>query len=401
MKNVFFISEFVNANSNSTGYYWSRIIRHFADDCGEHVIVAAVDIEDSDKSSSDYIKILAPTVNKHKITSRILYQFILIIKLSILILAKVRRGDVVFSGTNPALLLAVFPFLKFIKRFEYILLVHDIYPEAMVVAGVVKPHGLLYKLLAELFRHCYRSADKIIAIGSDMKDLIANRKKVSKKKIFLVQNWAAEDGLTPMTKKESAVFQEMRFKDTDFVLSFFGNIGRLQGIENLLEAAKLVKIPEIKFLFIGSGYHESAIKNATQSSDHSNVFYYGKLPQNLKNNGLSACDVAIISLEKGMYGLGVPSKAYFSMLADRPILAVMDKDSEISLMVDRHNIGWSCEAGNPEKLAALIEEIYMTRCAWVESMSPREILFKFYSENIALNKIYCYYKTGKKMEAEN
>jgi glycosyltransferase involved in cell wall biosynthesis len=58
-----------------------------------------------------------------------------------------------------------------------------------------------------------------------------------------------------------------------------------------------------------------------------------------------------------MKGLAVPSKAYFSLAADKPILAVMDEESEISLMVEEEEIGWVCPAGDPIALAKIIDHI--------------------------------------------
>jgi glycosyltransferase involved in cell wall biosynthesis len=70
-------------------------------------------------------------------------------------------------------------------------------------------------------------------------------------------------------------------------------------------------------------------------------------------------DIAIISLSKGMKGLAVPSKTYFSIAANKPILAIADVGSELDLFVNENNgIGWFCEAGHPKKLAILINTIF-------------------------------------------
>jgi glycosyltransferase involved in cell wall biosynthesis len=86
-----------------------------------------------------------------------------------------------------------------------------------------------------------------------------------------------------------------------------------------------------------------------------------------------------------MVGLGVPSKAYFSMAADRPLLAVMEPDAEIALMVKEHNIGWVCDPGNPVALAALIEKI----CAMpipLKIASSRHVFESHFSERIGLER---------------
>jgi hypothetical protein len=59
-----------------------------------------------------------------------------------------------------------------------------------------------------------------------------------------------------------------------------------------------------------------------------------------------------------MKGLGVPSKAYFSLAADKPLLVIGDKASELSILISEEpNVGWHCEPENPKKLAFLIDQI--------------------------------------------
>ncbi|MNV31009.1 hypothetical protein D3C71_1222980 [compost metagenome] len=96
--------------------------------------------------------------------------------------------------------------------------------------------------------------------------------------------------------------------------------------------------------------------------------------------------MALISLEPGTFGLGVPSKAYFSMAADRPILAVMDARSEISLVVEENDIGWSCDAENPEKIAKTIDHICGMDLSIYEGRS-KSVLQEKYSDAVALAKL--------------
>jgi hypothetical protein len=60
----------------------------------------------------------------------------------------------------------------------------------------------------------------------------------------------------------------------------------------------------------------------------------------------------------GMFGLAVPSKAYFSMAADKPLLVIGDEGAELERTVSTHKgLGWFCKAGDPVALARKIDEI--------------------------------------------
>ena len=83
-------------------------------------------------------------------------------------------------------------------------------------------------------------------------------------------------------------------------------------------------------------------------------------PIDFKDNniGLNACDVAMVSLAPGMSGLAVPSKAYFSLAADKPIIVIGDHDSELKALIeDNTGIGWYCYSHNSSEVAKLIDKI--------------------------------------------
>ena len=92
-----------------------------------------------------------------------------------------------------------------------------------------------------------------------------------------------------------------------------------------------------------------------------------------------------------MLGLGVPSKAYFSMAANKPILVISEQDSEIAQVVLDEKIGWYCEPNNPQSLAKLIDNVCEINA--LSSSSPRQVFMKYFTEEIALNKFFdCVHK---------
>src|SRR5699024_2203065 len=128
------------------------------------------------------------------------------------------------------------------------------------------------------------------------------------------------------------------------------------------------------------------LKIQIKSLNLDNVFYYGALDQSRKSIGLNACDVALVTLAEGMLGLGVPSKSYFSMAANKPILAIMEYESEVSYMLQTHNIGWVVQPNNTHALTNKLDEIVQKNNVYGFN-SPREVLKKYYAEPIAMQNI--------------
>ena len=90
----------------------------------------------------------------------------------------------------------------------------------------------------------------------------------------------------------------------------------------------------------------------------------------------AACDIALVTLQDGMFGLGVPSKTYNILASGRPVLFLGPKGSEIDLLVREKGIGY-CEW--PEKWD---KEVLAEMGKKARALAEAE-----YSESVILKKI--------------
>ena len=204
--------------------------------------------------------------------------------------------------------------------------------------------------------------------------------------VKIIENWCDHKAVIPLAKRENKILKSLKLENKKVFL-FAGNLGRVQGILTLLEASLLVEDKDFALLFIGDGALKYQIKDFITRQKNSKVHYGGSFPPSFMNEFLNAGDVSIISLCDSMYGLGVPSKSYYNMAAEKPLLYVGDEKSEISRVIQEHNIGWSTEAGNVEKLAETIREI----CSKMDILpaigkKARRVLEKKFSKEIILEK---------------
>jgi glycosyltransferase involved in cell wall biosynthesis len=260
-----------------------------------------------------------------------------------------------------------------------------VFPENLVPAGIIKNTNRLYPVIGRLFARVYDAAELLVVIGRDMQELISSKVK-NPSKVMFVSNWADELEVYPLARHQAPFIADLGWQDK-LVFQFFGNIGRLQGVENILNAIALVEDERAAFLFMGDGALVAKVNEFIISHPRKNVAYAGAIPLKDKNLGLAAGDVALITLEKGMLGLGVPSKAYFSLAADKPLLAVMDEDAEVSRMIRETGVGWQCKPGDPHALANLILSICQTDLAAQRGRSVAAFRAN-YSERVVLEKLY-------------
>lgn len=385
MKKVYLITEYYHQNQNTTGYLLGKLYETFNEQSDiDLTLIAKKDPNCPEYSNAHYINAKEP--DKRSLIKRFLYELVISIKFLIKTLRVVEKGSIVFTGTTPIFLLFVLYFVKKVLNFKWVLLVHDVFPENLVPAKILKEKNFLYKTAKWLFDKIYASADEVIVIGRDMKKLIFQ--KTNKENITIVQNWIDPSDVGIEIKQNNQILKELSWnKDDTTVFQFFGNIGRMQGVGIILNAIKKMENLHLaKFIFIGNGAYVSELKDQIQAIGSENVRYYGSLNQQEKTKGLNACDIALVTLAEGMLGLGVPSKSYFSMAANKPILAIMDQESEVADMVRTHKIGWVASPDDENNLAYILDQIVLSRHE-LELNSSRAILEQYYSEQVAMDKI--------------
>lgn len=382
-RKIIITTEYAFSNQNSTGYYWSKIIDKIELTYQDLIVICRTPDEPLCHSAHNYKYISIKPYELKGLKKRLLSQIRMSIDFIYQIYRLTNKGDIIITGTNPIMLIILFPILRRLIKFKWILLVHDVFPNYLIPYKIVK-NEMWYRFLNFISKPIYTNSDAIITIGRDMDKLIKS-KSCQVKNSHIIQNWASTDEVSLISKNNNKYIKKLHWENF-IVFGFFGNIGYLQGIKNILNAIEVVKNKKASFLFIGDGNLVNTVENFIKTHPNINVAYGGPLSMKEKEQGLSACDVAIISLEPQMLGVGVPSKAYFSMAADKPLLAVVEYESEISQMVLEEQIGWQCNPGDPVKLATLIDSICEIDISHLKG-KPRKIIEEKYSEEKTLDKI--------------
>ena len=298
----------------------------------------------------------ATTLDKNNFLFKLVNGLSASLSIFMMALARIGRGDVALVVTNPPLLPFVVALVCRLRGARCVLRIDDVYPEAMINAGLFRSNHSLARVLDGLTRRLYQSVDRIVVLGRDMQRLVARKMTHGQDRIVVITNWADAELVSPTPRAQNALLQELGLS-AKFVVGYAGNMGPLQGIDSLFQAAlKLAGAADIHFLFIGSGKQAPWLIQAAQEAGLANLTVLGQRPRSDQANFLNACDVAIVSLVPGMAGVGVPSRMYNMMAAGKPIIAVTEDDAEPARVVREEQIGWVTPPGQPDKIAAAILE---------------------------------------------
>lgn len=300
-------------------------------------------------------RVSLPQLNKNKIYQRILRLLILTLKMTWSVLLKVKKGDNIFLTTNPTFLVIPISILKKIKGYTLEILVHDIFPENLVPAGLIRKNGLKYRFLSKVYNSSYQNVDRIIVLGEDMRQLMSNKINPKMNKIDIIPNWSDSD-IQPIKDFDISGYLGFDIKDK-IVFGFAGNLGRLQGILELIILFIAAKNNDIVLVIIGDGALRSVIQEKIITEGLHNIYYLGPKPRNEQNLFLNACHIGVVTLISGMKGLGVPSKTYNLMAAGKPIFYIGDDNSEIDNYVKNYECGWSFAWEESEKILSVLRNI--------------------------------------------
>ncbi len=388
-KNVIIISEVFFPNESATSNYMSAIAFRLANKFNVHVICANNDGLNPDNELIHGVYIHRITNIRYKtknIFTRFLRAFLLSFKLIFDSIKLIKKNTIVFVVTNPPLIPGVVALLCKLKGSKCIIRVDDVYPEAMIAANLIGKNNLLVPLLVLIFRGLYCYADKIIVLGRDMKEVISRNLKIG---ISIIPNWADTDTVLPEIKTSNKLINELGL-NKNFIVLIAGNLGYVQGIDTIIGAAKIlmIEVPNIKFLFIGGGAQEDWIRRQIIEYSLENVVLVGTKSKSEQNIFLNACDVALLALKPGMFGLGVPSRFYNYLAAGKPVIASIDDNSEVALVIEEHGLGWISHSGDIVSLASTIKRAYFTKPEFMLSIAERarKIADSFYSKDTILEK---------------
>jgi glycosyltransferase involved in cell wall biosynthesis len=359
---VWVFSELYHPEQTSTGYFLTRIAEGLADEFDVHAVCSQPTYSSrglvapyrEERNGVRIERCRSTRLNKDVVVFRIVNVATFTMEVFTKAIAKLRRNDLVLVVTNPPVLPYVVRMAAAVRGARVVLLVHDVFPDALVAAGIARRESLLVRAWSTMSRRLYRSMDRIVVLGRDMRSLVERRLPARDKRIRIIPNWGDTDAVRPSAAEGARIRDRLGLKGR-FIIQFMGNMGRTHGIEALVETAWALRDePDIHFLLMGWGARRSWLEAEVDRRGLRNVTVLpGCSPEEL-SAFLNAADLGVIPFLPGMEGISVPSRMYNLMAAGKPILAVADAGSELAIVIQEERIGWVVPASQPARLADTI-----------------------------------------------
>lgn len=261
--------------------------------------------------------------------------------------------DAVFIQSNNEAGFAISAVKKRIPKAFVTFNVQDIFPYNAVFSGSIKKGGIVFKVLAAIQRYGYKHSDRIITISEDMKNtLVADG--VGTDKIEVIYNWSYQDEV--YENLDLKLVSHM-FKPDYFNVVYAGNIGVMQNVDILIEAAKLMKKDSsVWFHIIGNGVYKKKLETRAKEYEISNISFWPMQLPEVAPLIYSAADVNVIPLIKDVYRTALPSKTATCLACQKSIIFAIGKDSQFGKKIVEETDCFVVESDRPDDLVKAIQQ---------------------------------------------
>ncbi|RKY10264.1 MAG: glycosyltransferase WbuB [Planctomycetota bacterium] len=267
--------------------------------------------------------------------------------------AIVKSADVAFIGQGPTTIGLPGIILKYLRRIPYVYYIQDLWPDCLDATGMFTNKAGIW-MTSKWCGLTYKCASKIAVISPGYKQKLIER-GVPESKIEVIYNWCNDDVIS--TKKKDDQLADSMGMTGKLNVVFAGNMGKAQALENVLEAAAILKSrqPHVQFVMIGGGVEVDNLKQKAGEMDLDNMRFFPRKPISEIGAILSLADILLVHLRADpVYDYTIPSKTQAYLSVGRPILIGVKGDA--ADLVTRAKAGLVCEPENPQSIVEKVEE---------------------------------------------
>lgn len=296
-----------------------------------------------------------------------------------------QKYEIVYA-TSPPLPVGLAGFLmSAIQGSKFILDIRDIWPDSAVAAGQLNEDSKLYKFGRIIEHWLYKKADLITCVSKPMADYIKGF--IIKGKVVVIYNGVPNQYLRNKidhNEKSLELFQNNKINVT-----YLGNMGYVQNLQVVLEAAKQIQdeLSEIVLYLIGDGIEKIKLDKLRKDNLLNNVVILGPVAKEQAMQLMRKSSALFFQLKDDLVmEKTVPSKVFDYMTAGKPILFGIKGEGKMILEQVKGNIYYQ-----PDSPQSLINAVRKLKKNYTQlSKYAREnmvIVEKYYTREKMVDKL--------------
>ena len=129
-------------------------------------------------------------------------------------------------------------------------------------------------------------------------------------------------------------------RESPFVVAHFGNMGVKQGLDVVIEAAKISRDESgVVYLLVGDGAARPTLETNARELNLPNLRFLPLQPQDRFLELLAQSDVCLVTQQRAVSDIVFPSKVIMLLAAARPVIASVGTGSEVARVVAESGAG--------------------------------------------------------------
>lgn len=243
-------------------------------------------------------------------------------------------------------------------RVKSIVEIRDLWPETAVAYGAIKKNSLFLIPLYLLEKKLYQNADELVFLMEGIHDYFAERgweTLIPREKVHYINNGVDLEAFD-YNKIHYSIEDEDLEDEAIFKVVYTGSIRFVNNLGKLLDVAKFVKNPRVKFLIWGKGDELPELHQRVMAEKIMNVVFKGYVDKRYIPYITSRADLNLAHNEPSpiiRFGIGL-NKMFDYMAAGRPIL--FDFPTKYNPAIQMR-AGIEVGDSSPENIANAIEKI--------------------------------------------
>ena len=237
------------------------------------------------------------------------------------------------------------------RRPALIVWVQDVYSLGMAELG--EGVELVQRVTRWVERFTFNSADRIVVIHQRFADFLTGQLGISSSKITVIRNWTHLEPSDAISDSSAAKAQ-LGWPSGVTLAVHTGNMGGKQGLENIVDAARIADKTNapVRFILVGEGSERRLLEESARGV--ASLQFVDPLEPQKFRLALAAADLLLVNEKPGVSAMSVPSKLTSYFDAGRPIVAATDPGGITASEVTDADAGVVVPAGDPHALLAAV-----------------------------------------------
>lgn len=236
------------------------------------------------------------------------------------------RPDIIFTVEPPLFCAPAVLLGAWLGNSQSWLHVQDFEVDAAFELGILRP-GRLRRCILAAESLLMKQFDRVSTISGRMLERLKD-KKVTDSRRVLFQNWVELDRIFPLSVI-SPLRTEWGIQDNEIVILYSGNMGEKQGLEILVEAARMLQNQtDLVFLLCGDGAARLRLEKLADGV--ANIQFKTLQPIERLNDLLNLADIHVLPQRVDAADLVLPSKVTNMLASGRPVVATASSGTQLA-----------------------------------------------------------------------